>query len=178
MVRWHNNPTHFLAGGGEGSARRRAAAGRPEEAQHHHRPPEAATQQREEAHHGGVAVRLGDGQGAAASPSIVGIVADVQLLLTMFKRQRVLPHHHHHQESLSRGEKLSLKSNSDPENWDVICPDGSAQSFPAVCFQIPPPDPEATDRVNLYVLQSAVHGGCTMEKLPFSWGPPNVSHAQ
>lgn len=87
-------------------------------------------------------------------------VADVQLLLTLFKREPVLSHHHHHQESLARGQKLSLKSNSDPEKWDVICPDGSTQSFPGVCFQIPPPDPEAIDRVNLYVLQSA----CTAVK--------------
>lgn len=64
---------------------------------------------------------------------------------------------HHHQKSLSRGQKLSLKSNSDPENWDVICPDGSTQSFPGACFQIPPPDPAAIDKVDLYVPQSEVH---------------------
>lgn len=157
-LQWHNYPTHFLAGGGEGSAWQRRAAGWPEEAQHHHRPPEATARQHQKAHHGGVAVRLGDRQGGAASPW-TAIVADVQLLLTLFKCEPVLSRHHH-QESLSRGQKLSLKSNSDPEKWDVICPDGSTQSFPGVCFQIPPPDPEAIDRVNLYVLQSA----CTAVK--------------
>lgn len=86
-------------------------------------------------------------------------MADVQLLLTLFQREPVLSHHHH-QESLSRGQKLSLKSISDTEKWDVICPDGSTQSFPGVCFQIPPPDAEAIDRVDLYVLQSA----CTAVK--------------
>ncbi|KAM3624301.1 uncharacterized protein V6R79_021794 [Siganus canaliculatus] len=51
--------------------------------------------------------------------------------------------------SLSRGEKFTLKSNSDPENWDVTSSDGSTKTFPGVCFQIPPPDPEAIDKVDL-----------------------------
>lgn len=51
--------------------------------------------------------------------------------------------------SLSRGEKLTLKSNSDTENWDVISTDGATKTFPGVCFQIPPPDPEAIDKVDL-----------------------------
>ncbi|KAI3353015.1 hypothetical protein L3Q82_019597, partial [Scortum barcoo] len=51
--------------------------------------------------------------------------------------------------SLSRGEKLTLKSNSDSKNWDVISTDGATKSFPGACFQIPPPDPEAIDKVDL-----------------------------
>uniref|UniRef100_A0A7N6F839 Envoplakin a n=1 Tax=Anabas testudineus TaxID=64144 RepID=A0A7N6F839_ANATE len=51
--------------------------------------------------------------------------------------------------SLSRGEKFTLKSNSDNENWSVISPDGVTNTFPGVCFQIPPPDPEAIDKVDL-----------------------------
>lgn len=51
--------------------------------------------------------------------------------------------------SLSRGDKLTLKSNSDIENWDVISTDGTTKTFPGVCFQIPPPDPEAIDQVDL-----------------------------
>ncbi|XP_070770595.1 envoplakin a [Enoplosus armatus] len=51
--------------------------------------------------------------------------------------------------SLSRGDKFTLKSNSDIENWDVISTDGATKTFPGVCFQIPPPDPEAIDKVDL-----------------------------
>ncbi|TMS22790.1 Envoplakin [Larimichthys crocea] len=51
--------------------------------------------------------------------------------------------------TLVRGEKLTLKSNSDIENWDVISADGKTKTFPGVCFQIPPPDPEAIDKVDL-----------------------------
>ncbi|XP_062284093.1 envoplakin a [Scomber scombrus] len=51
--------------------------------------------------------------------------------------------------SLSRGEKFTLKSNSDTENWDVTSTDGATMTFPGACFQIPPPDPEAIDKVDL-----------------------------
>ncbi|XP_056228574.1 envoplakin a [Seriola aureovittata] len=50
--------------------------------------------------------------------------------------------------ALAREEKFTLTSNSD-ENWDVISTDGVTQSFPGVCFQIPPPDSEAIDKVDL-----------------------------
>ncbi|XP_061584772.1 envoplakin-like [Cololabis saira] len=50
---------------------------------------------------------------------------------------------------LSRGEKFSLKSISENEDWDVTSSDGVTKTFPGVCFQIPPPDPEAIDRVDL-----------------------------
>lgn len=51
--------------------------------------------------------------------------------------------------SLSRGDKFTLKSNSDIKNWDVISTDGKTKTFPGVCFQIAPPDPEAIDKVDL-----------------------------
>ncbi|XP_077379442.1 envoplakin a [Festucalex cinctus] len=50
---------------------------------------------------------------------------------------------------LSRGEKCTLKSNPDRENWDVTTNKGVANTFPGVCFMIPPPDPEAINRVDL-----------------------------
>lgn len=50
--------------------------------------------------------------------------------------------------SLSRGDKFTVKSIPD-ENWKVISASGAAQTFPGVCFQIPPPDPEAIDKVDL-----------------------------
>ncbi|XP_059196303.1 envoplakin a [Centropristis striata] len=50
--------------------------------------------------------------------------------------------------SLERGEKFTLKSNSD-DNWDITSTDGATKSFPGVCFLIPPPDPEAIDKVDL-----------------------------
>ncbi|XP_008315291.1 envoplakin a [Cynoglossus semilaevis] len=51
-------------------------------------------------------------------------------------------------DSLLRGERLTLKSNSD-ENWNVISTSGETKSFPGVCFQIPPPDPDAITKVDL-----------------------------
>uniref|UniRef100_A0A672HTY2 Uncharacterized protein n=1 Tax=Salarias fasciatus TaxID=181472 RepID=A0A672HTY2_SALFA len=50
--------------------------------------------------------------------------------------------------ALTRGEKFSLRSNSG-DNWDVVASNGTTKSFPGVCFQIPPPDPEAIDTVDL-----------------------------
>ncbi|XP_061889154.1 envoplakin a [Entelurus aequoreus] len=51
--------------------------------------------------------------------------------------------------SLSRGEKCTLKSNSDLQNWDVVTSKGVGGTFPAVCLTIPPPDPEAINKVDL-----------------------------
>ncbi|XP_034425263.1 envoplakin a [Hippoglossus hippoglossus] len=51
-------------------------------------------------------------------------------------------------DSLARGEKLTLKSNSD-HNWNVMSTDGATKTFPGVCFQIPPPDPDAINKVDL-----------------------------
>ncbi|KAJ0050675.1 hypothetical protein NL108_005058 [Boleophthalmus pectinirostris] len=50
--------------------------------------------------------------------------------------------------SLSRGEKFTLKSITD-ENWKIISTGGATHTVPGVCFQIPPPDPEAIDKVDL-----------------------------
>uniref|UniRef100_A0AAX7V2A8 Desmoplakin SH3 domain-containing protein n=1 Tax=Astatotilapia calliptera TaxID=8154 RepID=A0AAX7V2A8_ASTCA len=52
-------------------------------------------------------------------------------------------------DSLQRGDKFTLKSNSDVANWNVISTDGKTKKFPGVCFQIPPPDSEAIDKVDL-----------------------------
>ncbi|KAK3575139.1 hypothetical protein QTP86_020956 [Hemibagrus guttatus] len=51
--------------------------------------------------------------------------------------------------SISRGEKLALKSNNNNAKWEVHSSDGAINSFPGVCFLIPPPDTEAIDRVDL-----------------------------
>uniref|UniRef100_A0A4W4E6G7 Desmoplakin SH3 domain-containing protein n=1 Tax=Electrophorus electricus TaxID=8005 RepID=A0A4W4E6G7_ELEEL len=51
--------------------------------------------------------------------------------------------------SVSRGEKFNLKSNANNANWDVQSPDGTVKSIPGVCFLIPPPDPEAINKVDL-----------------------------
>nr|XP_015809808.2 envoplakin a [Nothobranchius furzeri]XP_054607682.1 envoplakin a [Nothobranchius furzeri] len=51
--------------------------------------------------------------------------------------------------SLSRGDRYTLKSNYNTENWEVVSPKGVTQTLPGVCFQIPPPDPEAIDKVDL-----------------------------
>ncbi|XP_076027242.1 envoplakin a [Genypterus blacodes] len=50
--------------------------------------------------------------------------------------------------SLTRGDKFSLKSNSDVANWNLTATDGTTKTFPAVCFYIPPPDPEAIAKVD------------------------------
>ncbi|XP_055080434.1 envoplakin a isoform X2 [Periophthalmus magnuspinnatus] len=50
--------------------------------------------------------------------------------------------------SLNRGEKFTLKSIND-EKWSIMSPGGATQTVPGVCFQIPPPDPEAIDKVDL-----------------------------
>ncbi|KAI5108835.1 envoplakin [Silurus meridionalis] len=51
--------------------------------------------------------------------------------------------------SISRGEKFTLKSNSNYANWEVHTRNGSLESYPGVCFLIPPPDTEAIDKVDL-----------------------------
>ncbi|KAK7144567.1 hypothetical protein R3I94_010857 [Phoxinus phoxinus] len=51
--------------------------------------------------------------------------------------------------SLDRGEQFNLKSNTDNDNWEVQSNDGTSKTFPGVCFVIPPPDPEAINRVDL-----------------------------
>ncbi|KAL4648027.1 envoplakin [Arapaima gigas] len=50
--------------------------------------------------------------------------------------------------SVTRGEKLVLKSNADNENWEVQANNGVIKKIPGVCFMVPPPDQEAIDKVN------------------------------
>ncbi|OXB61143.1 hypothetical protein ASZ78_013706 [Callipepla squamata] len=49
---------------------------------------------------------------------------------------------------LTRGDKYILKDNSNPEMWVVQSSTGVVQEAPSACFSIPPPDPEAVDKVN------------------------------
>ncbi|XP_072318365.1 envoplakin a [Eucyclogobius newberryi] len=49
--------------------------------------------------------------------------------------------------SLAREEKFTLQSIAD-ENWKVVSTGGKTQTVPGVCFQIPPPDTEAIDKVD------------------------------
>ncbi|XP_054459877.1 envoplakin a [Anoplopoma fimbria] len=51
-------------------------------------------------------------------------------------------------DALERGDKFTLKSNSDV-NWAITSTDGATKTFPGVCFQIPPPDSDAIDKVDL-----------------------------
>ncbi|XP_029456324.1 envoplakin [Rhinatrema bivittatum] len=48
---------------------------------------------------------------------------------------------------LSRGEKYTLKDNSNPENWVVQSKSGDTKTAPSACFIVPPPDPDCSDRV-------------------------------
>lgn len=52
------------------------------------------------------------------------------------------------QVQLTRGDKYTLKDNSNPEMWVVQSSTGVVQEAPSACFSIPPPDPEAIDKVN------------------------------
>ncbi|XP_073707638.1 envoplakin a [Garra rufa] len=51
--------------------------------------------------------------------------------------------------SLNRGELFNLKSNTDNDNWEVQSNDGTIKKIPGVCFMVPPPDPDAINRVDL-----------------------------
>lgn len=52
------------------------------------------------------------------------------------------------EDSISRGEKLTLKSNAINEKWEVQNSRGSVKSLPGACFMVPPPNTEALDRVD------------------------------
>lgn len=52
------------------------------------------------------------------------------------------------EEAVRRGEKLTLKSNSDNKNWKLQSSSGKIRTLPGVCFLIPPPDAEALETVN------------------------------
>ncbi|XP_043946435.1 envoplakin [Protopterus annectens] len=49
---------------------------------------------------------------------------------------------------IARGEKYSLKDNSDNDKWVVQSNTGVLKSVPGVCFNIPPPDPEAISSID------------------------------
>ncbi|KAM6403301.1 envoplakin-like [Rhynochetos jubatus] len=49
---------------------------------------------------------------------------------------------------LTRGDKYTLKDNSNPEMWVVQSSTGVVQEAPSACFSIPPPDPESIDKVD------------------------------
>ena len=138
----------FRSGRGEGCAELWAAAGRPEETQHHHRSSEATTHHHQQTHHSGVSVWLGDGQGGALElcqtqrKKHAAVSRLNCLTCALFVVIIII------QDSLARGEKLTLKSNSD-HDWNVASTDGATKTFPGVCFQIPPPDPDAINKVDL-----------------------------
>ncbi|KAI1896733.1 hypothetical protein AGOR_G00097840 [Albula goreensis] len=50
--------------------------------------------------------------------------------------------------SVTRGEKLNLKSILDNDNWDVQATNGVTKTLPGACFLVPPPDPEAVNKAN------------------------------
>uniref|UniRef100_A0A3Q4GEQ8 Envoplakin-like n=1 Tax=Neolamprologus brichardi TaxID=32507 RepID=A0A3Q4GEQ8_NEOBR len=52
--------------------------------------------------------------------------------------------------AVRRGEKLTLKSISDNNNWKLQDSSGKTKTLSAACFMIPPPDPEALETVNRY----------------------------
>ncbi|CAN9505785.1 unnamed protein product [Ophioblennius macclurei] len=49
---------------------------------------------------------------------------------------------------LRRGETLNLKSNANNLNWELQTKAGETKTLPGACFTIPPPDAEATEKVN------------------------------
>uniref|UniRef100_A0A7N6BLL2 Desmoplakin SH3 domain-containing protein n=1 Tax=Anabas testudineus TaxID=64144 RepID=A0A7N6BLL2_ANATE len=51
-------------------------------------------------------------------------------------------------DSVSRGETLTLKSNSDSRDWKLQTSSGKMKTLPGACFMIPPPDAEALETVN------------------------------
>ncbi|XP_056144262.1 envoplakin-like [Lampris incognitus] len=52
------------------------------------------------------------------------------------------------EDSVRRGERLTLKSNSDDKNWEVQTSSGKLKTLPGACFIIPPPDEEALEKVD------------------------------
>ncbi|XP_061567168.1 envoplakin-like [Cololabis saira] len=52
------------------------------------------------------------------------------------------------EDSVRRGEKFTLKSTSDPRNWELQDPGGRTRTLPGACFMVPPPDAEALDTVS------------------------------
>ncbi|KAK2833848.1 hypothetical protein Q5P01_017737 [Channa striata] len=50
--------------------------------------------------------------------------------------------------SVTRGETLTLKTNTDKKDWKLQSSDGKIQTLPAACFMIPAPDAEALEKVD------------------------------
>ncbi|XP_033982963.1 envoplakin-like [Trematomus bernacchii] len=50
-------------------------------------------------------------------------------------------------DTVRRGETLTLKSNSDNKNWVLQGGSGKTRTLPGTCFMIPPPDAEALEKV-------------------------------
>ncbi|KAK5856784.1 hypothetical protein PBY51_008354 [Eleginops maclovinus] len=51
-------------------------------------------------------------------------------------------------DTVRRGETLTLKSNSDNKNWELKSSSGKTRTLPGTCFLVPPPDAEALEKVN------------------------------
>ncbi|XP_022046354.2 envoplakin [Acanthochromis polyacanthus] len=52
------------------------------------------------------------------------------------------------EDSVRRGETLTLKSNADNKDWELQNSKGKIKTLPGACFMIPPPDAEAVETVN------------------------------
>uniref|UniRef100_A0A7N9ASW1 Envoplakin b n=1 Tax=Mastacembelus armatus TaxID=205130 RepID=A0A7N9ASW1_9TELE len=52
------------------------------------------------------------------------------------------------EDSVKRGETLTLKSDPDKNDWKLQTSSGKIKTFPGACFMVPPPDAEALDKVN------------------------------
>jgi len=58
------------------------------------------------------------------------------------------------QDTVRRGEVLSLRSNSDSKNWELQSSNGKTRTLPGACFMVPPPDAEALEEVDRYTQKS------------------------
>uniref|UniRef100_UPI001CD8A17C envoplakin-like n=1 Tax=Solea senegalensis TaxID=28829 RepID=UPI001CD8A17C len=52
------------------------------------------------------------------------------------------------EDTVKRGEKLTLRSNADNKDWELQTSTGKVKTLPGACFVIPPPDTEAVEKVN------------------------------
>lgn len=63
---------------------------------------------------------------------------------------------------MSRGETLTIKSNSGSRDWKLQTSSGKIKTLPGACFMVPPPDAEALEKVNRYTVQT--HCCCVVGK--------------
>ncbi|CAJ1075760.1 envoplakin [Xyrichtys novacula] len=54
------------------------------------------------------------------------------------------------EDTVRRGDKLTLKSNSDNKNWVLQNDRGKTKTLPGACFMVPPPDPEAVEALKSF----------------------------